>query len=138
MSLPDLFADFKRSFDYHLDHSNESPAEMLFLRYESELHFPKTLPDGCQDLTLEEYFIILDQCQNYAVSREVTSTYVFFDPAKFEDWARVTQSEDTPHNRARWATTQIKQQVFTHVSNPITYFIVTGRPDWYKVLPENL
>ncbi|TLD71416.1 hypothetical protein FEM03_07770 [Phragmitibacter flavus] len=138
MSDSALFADFKRSFDHYLDNSNESPAEMLFLRYESELHFPEDVSSGPEPLSLDDYFQILDQCQQYAISREVTSTYVFFNPEKFQRWAHHIESEDTTENRARWAHTQIQEQVVTHVSSPITYFIITGHPEWYKVLPENL
>lgn len=135
-----LFDEFKTSLDQYLDQAEKAPAEMYFLRYDSPLMFPRS-----EDATVEpalgwqEYLALMDDCQNYAISCELTSTYVFFDRDKFEGWLRVMNETDTPETRARWAAeTQIKEEVITHVANPITYFIIVGHPDWYKVTPDKL
>lgn len=135
-----LFDDFKNSLDHHLELAKEPPAEMYFLRYDSPLLFPRN--DGQNpftELAWQEYIRLLDDCQNYAVSREVTSTYIFFDRSKFEEWQRVMNEPDNIETRAKWAaTTQIKEDVVTHVGNPITYFLIVGHPDWYRITPEKL
>lgn len=130
-----IFEEFKASFDSYLDRFKEPPGQMLFLRYDGPLQFP----EGNENLSWEQYVAVLDDCQNYAISREVTSTYVFFNPGKFEEWRGLMEQSDSVQARAEWAAkTQIKEAVVTHAANPITYFIIVGHPDWYKVLPEQL
>ena len=130
-----IFDEFKASFDSYLDRFKEPPNQMLFLRYDGPLQFPEEL----KELSWEEYVAILDECQNYAISCQVTSTYVFFNPGKFEEWSQLMEKPDSVESRAEWAAkVQIKEDVVTHAANPISYFIIVGHPDWYKVSPAQI
>lgn len=136
------FDEFKTVFDDYLERCPEYPEEMYFLRYEGaqpiiDLHPDIPSRDRPEDV-LEDFIKDLDDCQNYAVSKEVTSTYVFFNPDQYSLWLNETGGEDSALKRAEWAVQKIPEQVVTHVSDRITWFMVTNEPDWYKkVLPPH-
>lgn len=140
MSL--AFDEFKTRFDDYLEHRSEPPAEMYFLRYESDaplLDLVQKAHAGEGEETLEEHLHALDECQEYAIDQGVTSTYIFFNPAKYEKWRQKNHLEDTLESRARWGAEQVPQQVDVHPSPHLTWYVITGNPKWYRdVVPPHM
>ncbi len=131
------FVRFKEQFDAAMNRADPRPKEMLFLRYEGEDALPLSAPDGgaeaeCRNLVA--HYALMDDCQNYAVEHGVTSTYIFFSPAKYGKWLAEHQAEDSIANRAKWAESQTQVKVDTGATADLIWFLVLGEPDWYKRL----
>jgi len=131
------FQEFQPRFDDYFKESPETPAEMYFLRYEAANQLCK-LPGGeCEvgkdcHQALIEHHLALDECQNYAVSKGVTSTYVLFNVAYYTKWLERNNLEDSMLNRAQWGREQIDRTVTTHPSDHATWYMVTSNPTWFQ------
>jgi len=137
------FQEFQTRFDEYLRSAKEYPSEMYFLRYEAADQL-RSLPSEPHDhdrfrQSLEEHHRVLDECQDYAVTREVTSTYVLFNEKKYTQWLDEQQRDDSRLSRAEWAREQIDaKEVTMHASNYATWFIVTEVASGIQDVPEIL
>jgi|GEM_PF-5572666 len=135
MNYSAAYEEFRESFDHYLAQCEETPAKMMFLRYESHQHLPE---QNATPQDLEDYLKLLDVCQDYAMTKNVTSNYIFFDAVKYDQWRVAHNLDDDTEARAQWARAQLQEDVAMHTANPLTWFVITGHPNWYKVSPPQL
>lgn len=126
------FEEFKSQFDAFLEACDEDPPGILFLRYEdleAASHLHTVADQGFSPArALDDYLETLTECQDYAVSKGVTSTYVFFDPQDYTRWLEERGWQDNPWHRAQWAQTQVDEEVIPHPARGIIWFRTTGVP----------